>query len=246
MMMNNNKINIAAVITVLLAIGMMVPGSVDKYVVNAQTTFGNLPVGTSAQDGAACTDALTGGQVTVGCAGESYTDTVRTDFSCTCAAADPIWKCVSTATDIPANNPCPAQDSSPVSGDSCAEQLVLPDSSQTCMFSRRFSSSSNLETFNCVCSNAAGSTVDLWTCDGSFAPAAAPSYMPAGQIQPVTTTTILKDADENITAIDDMDITDETTTTSTSDDSGATSFITNFKVMATAIVAIVATAATTF
>ena len=190
MMMNNNKTSIAAVITALLAIGMMMPGSsVDKYVVNAaqQATCGNLPVGTSAQDGAACTDALTGGQATVGCGGESYTDTVRTETICTCAAADPIWKCVSTDTDIPANNPCPAQDSSPISGDSCDGLLVIPDSSQTCMFSRKFSSSSDLETFNCVCSNAAGSTVNLWSCDGSFAPAVAPTYMPAGQVQPSTT-----------------------------------------------------------
>jgi hypothetical protein len=113
------------------------------------------------------------------------------------------------------------------------------------MYLGKLSSSSNLETFNCVCSDAAGSTVNLWSCDGSFAPAAAPSYMPAGQVQPVTTTAILKDADENNTDIDDMDVTDETTTTSASDDSGATSFVTNFKVMATVIVAIVATAATT-
>merc|ERR1711865_1186160 len=63
----------------------------------------------------------------------------------------------------------------------------MENSEQTCMFSRRFSTSSELETFNCECSNAAGSTVDLWSCDGSFMPVVAPSLMPAGQIQPSTT-----------------------------------------------------------
>jgi hypothetical protein len=246
-MMNSNKINIAAVITALLAISTMMPGSVDN-VVNAQTTCGNLPAGTLPQEGAACTDALADDQATVGCGGESYTGTVRTDLSCTCDRADPIWKCVSTATDIPANKACPAQDTPAASGVSCADQLAVADSSQTCMFSRKFSSSSVTETFYCVCSNAAGSNVDIWSCDGTFAPAVAPTYMPAGQIQPTTTITISKDAEENVD-VSDMDITDEETATTTSvssDDSGASSFITNFKVMVAAMVAVFAASATNF
>jgi len=143
------------------------------------------------EDGSSCDGLVPDDKASKGCGYEEIVGSPPISsekIACECVKANPVWACRSLGlTPIAAPNECPPQDSPPANGDSCAGLLVMENSAQTCMFSRRFSTSSELETFNCECSNAAGSTVDLWSCDGSFMPVVAPSLMPAGQIQPSTT-----------------------------------------------------------
>jgi len=142
-------------------------------------------------DGSSCAGSVPDEKASIGCGYEVIVGSPPLSSEaiiCECVKANPLWACRSLGlTPIASPNECPSQDSPPANGDSCAGLLVTEDSAQTCMFSRKLSSSSELETFNCTCSNAAGSTVDLWSCDGSFMPVVAPSLMPAGQVQPSTT-----------------------------------------------------------
>jgi len=171
---------------------MPILGGVTTPPVSMEMGGTGCPAGLSDfEDGSSCDGLVPDDKASKGCGYEEIVGSPPISsekIACECVKANPVWACRSLGlTPIAAPNECPPQDSPPANGDSCAGLLVMENSAQTCMFSRRFSTSSELETFNCECSNAAGSTVDLWSCDGSFMPVVAPSLMPAGQIQPSTT-----------------------------------------------------------
>jgi len=239
-MMNKSKNSIIAAAAAAVAIAALLGSGFG--VADAQVTCGLLPAGTLPQDGVACEDAMPEGNSLIGCMGESYAGSTKTDASCTCEVADPFWKCTTTDTVMEANEPCPSQETPKANGDSCEGQLSQADSSMTCMWSQKVSFSATIDSFNCVCSNAAGSTPNVWSCDGTFPPIVNPTIVAADTTQPITTTTTIS-KEENDTDVADVEVvaaTDETTSSAAAAVGGI-----NFAAKAF-VVAIVATTTTTF
>jgi len=154
-------------------------------------TCGTMAEGVLPQDGQECQDVMPEGKSMIGCAGESISGTTKTAASCECEPSKATtWTCTTSESQIK-QKACPAQDDPKASGDSCEGLLSEANAQQRCMWTRATSMDTAVEEFWCTCANT-GDSANTWVCDGTFAPAAAPTstMMDATTPQEIVTTPV--------------------------------------------------------
>jgi len=180
-----NKNTILAAVAVVALLGNQNNGA-------DAATCGTLVEGVLPQDGAECQDAMPEGKSMIGCAGESISGTTKTAASCECEPSkSTTWTCSISDSEIVEPKPCPAEDDPKATGESCEGLLGEPNAQQRCMWTRETSMDATVEEFWCTCANT-GEDANTWVCDGTFAPAAAPTstMMDATTPQEIVTTEV--------------------------------------------------------
>jgi len=155
-------------------------------------TCGTLVEGVLPQDGEECQNAMPEGKSMIGCTGESISGTTKTAASCECEPSkSTTWTCSTSESPIVEPKTCPAQDDPKATGESCEGLLGEPNAQQRCMWTRETSMDATVEEFWCTCANT-GEDANTWVCDGTFAPAAAPTstMMDATTPQEIVTTEV--------------------------------------------------------